>query len=76
MNTIYFKGGCTKWVGKAKSSSSSCEVLVRDCSKYSTFINKNLGSKEEVHRFPNKETTLRDGDLELIMQPTGFILFH
>nr|XP_048327291.1 nijmegen breakage syndrome 1 protein-like isoform X1 [Ziziphus jujuba var. spinosa] len=46
-----------------KSSSSSCKVLVWDCSKYGTFINKNLGSMEKVHQFPNKETTLRDGDL-------------
>nr|XP_048327299.1 nijmegen breakage syndrome 1 protein-like [Ziziphus jujuba var. spinosa] len=46
-----------------KPSSSSCKVLVRDCSKYGTFINKNLGSMEKVHQFPKKETTLRDGDL-------------
>ncbi|KAL0015172.1 hypothetical protein SO802_002241 [Lithocarpus litseifolius] len=39
------------------------KVRVRDCSKYGTFINKNLGQKEKVHELPNKETTLEDGDL-------------
>ncbi|KAA8547636.1 hypothetical protein F0562_004065 [Nyssa sinensis] len=46
-----------------KSSNVSSKVRIRDCSKYGTFINKNLGSKEKVHEFPNKETTLKDGDL-------------
>lgn len=48
---------------QTESSSSSCKVLIKDCSKYGTFINKNLGSMEKVHQFPNKETILRDGDL-------------
>lgn len=48
---------------QTQPSISSCKVLIRDCSKYGTFINKNLGSMEKVHQFPNKETTLRDGDL-------------
>ncbi|XP_034682569.1 nijmegen breakage syndrome 1 protein isoform X2 [Vitis riparia] len=46
-----------------KSSNVSSNVRIRDCSKYGTFINKNLGSKEKLHEFPNKETTLKDGDL-------------
>ncbi|XP_057470030.1 nibrin homolog [Actinidia eriantha] len=46
-----------------KSSNMSSEVRIRDCSKYGTFINKNLGAKEKVHEFPNKETTLKDGYL-------------
>lgn len=41
----------------------SSRIRVRDFSKYGTFINKNLGSMEKVHEFPNKETTLKDGDL-------------
>lgn len=48
---------------KKKSSVKSSNIRIRDCSKYGTFINKNLGSKEKVHEFPNKETTLEDGDL-------------
>lgn len=39
------------------------KVRIRDCSKYGTFINKNLGRKEKVHELPNMETTLEDGDL-------------
>lgn len=46
-----------------KSSTSSAKVLIRDCSKYGTFVNKNLGSQEKVHEFPNKEATLKDGDM-------------
>lgn len=46
-----------------KSSNVSSNVRIRDCSKYGTFINKDLGSKEKLHEFPNKETTLKDGDL-------------
>ncbi|KAH7557093.1 hypothetical protein JRO89_XS11G0045100 [Xanthoceras sorbifolium] len=46
-----------------QSSNVSSSVRIRDCSKYGTFINKNHGSKENVHEFPNKETTLKDGDL-------------
>lgn len=45
-----------------KSSNSSSIVRIRDCSKYGTFIIKNTGSKEKVHEFPKKETTLKDGD--------------
>ncbi|TXG69821.1 hypothetical protein EZV62_004756 [Acer yangbiense] len=46
-----------------KSSNASSNVRIRDCSKYGTFINNNHGSKEKVHEFPNKETTIKDGDL-------------
>lgn len=45
------------------SKVSTTKVRIKDCSKYGTFINKNLGSKEKVHEFPNKEATLKDGDL-------------
>ncbi|KAL3622978.1 Mre11 complex subunit Nbs1 [Castilleja foliolosa] len=41
----------------------SSKVRIRDCSKYGTFINKNLSSVEKVHEFPNKETLLKEGDL-------------
>ncbi|MBA0863557.1 hypothetical protein Goshw_022891, partial [Gossypium schwendimanii] len=41
----------------------SCQVRIRDLSKYGTFINKNLSSNKKVHHFPNKQTTLEDGDL-------------
>ncbi|WCJ25085.1 nijmegen breakage syndrome 1 [Euphorbia peplus] len=44
-------------------SNRSSGVRVRDCSKYGTFINNHLGSKQKVHEFPNKEITLNDGDL-------------
>lgn len=43
-------------------STNSAKVRIRDCSKYGTFINKDLGSQKKVHEFPNKETTLEDGD--------------
>lgn len=46
-----------------KSSNVASKVRIRDCSKYGTFINKNLNSKEKVHDFPDKETMLKDGDL-------------
>ncbi|OVA10350.1 Forkhead-associated (FHA) domain [Macleaya cordata] len=46
-----------------KSSNFSSDVHVKDCSKYGTFINKKLGSKSKVHEYPNKEITLKDGDL-------------
>ncbi|XP_070052098.1 nibrin homolog isoform X3 [Nicotiana tomentosiformis] len=46
-----------------KPSDISSKVRIRDCSKYGTFLNKNLGSKEKVHEFPNRETMLKDGDL-------------
>ncbi|KAF8398694.1 hypothetical protein HHK36_014551 [Tetracentron sinense] len=45
------------------SSSYPFEVRIRDCSKYGTFISKKMGSKEKIHEYPNKETTLKDGDL-------------
>lgn len=48
---------------QTKSSNSSTEVRVRDCSKYGTFVNKNLGSMEKVHQLPNKEIALKDWDL-------------
>ncbi|CAK8537990.1 unnamed protein product [Lathyrus sativus] len=38
-------------------------VQVRDCSKYGTFVSKNVGLKKKVHELPNKETALHDGDL-------------
>ncbi|KAK2979229.1 hypothetical protein RJ640_009627 [Escallonia rubra] len=46
-----------------KSSTVSSKVRIRDCSKYGTFITNSLGVKERVHEFPNKEATLKDGDL-------------
>ncbi|KAL8532238.1 hypothetical protein ACS0TY_008733 [Phlomoides rotata] len=46
-----------------KHSNNSSKVRIKDCSKYGTFINKDLGSKEKVHEFPNKETMLKDGEL-------------
>ncbi|KAL2528130.1 Nijmegen breakage syndrome 1 protein [Forsythia ovata] len=46
-----------------KSSNNSSKVRIRDCSKYGTFINKNMGSKEKVHEFPHRETIMKDGDL-------------
>ncbi|KAI8536652.1 hypothetical protein RHMOL_Rhmol10G0273800 [Rhododendron molle] len=46
-----------------KSSNISSKVRIRDFSKYGTFIVKNTGSKEKVHECPNKETSLKDGDL-------------
>ncbi|XP_055804111.1 nibrin homolog isoform X2 [Solanum dulcamara] len=46
-----------------KPSNILSKVRVRDCSKYGTFLNKNLDLKEKVHEFPNKETMLKDGDL-------------
>ncbi|XP_031107092.1 nijmegen breakage syndrome 1 protein [Ipomoea triloba] len=46
-----------------KSSDVASKVRIRDCSKYGTFINKNLTSKEKVHECPNKEAMLKDGDL-------------
>ncbi|XP_061373729.1 nibrin homolog isoform X2 [Gastrolobium bilobum] len=38
-------------------------IQIRDCSKYGTFISKNVGPKNKVHELPNKETALEDGDL-------------
>ncbi|XP_043696191.1 nijmegen breakage syndrome 1 protein isoform X2 [Telopea speciosissima] len=46
-----------------KSTGCPSQVSIRDCSKYGTFINKKLGSNAKVHEKPNKETTLKDGDL-------------
>ncbi|XP_052190209.1 nibrin homolog [Diospyros lotus] len=48
---------------QGRSSDISFRVRIRDCSKYGTFINKNLALKEKVHELPNKEATLKDGDL-------------
>ncbi|XP_059277997.1 nibrin homolog [Lycium ferocissimum] len=39
------------------------KVRIKDCSKNGTYLNKNVGSTEKVHEFPNKETMLKDGDL-------------
>ncbi|KAJ8752185.1 hypothetical protein K2173_003793 [Erythroxylum novogranatense] len=44
-------------------STMSTKARIRDCSKYGTFINRNLGAKDKVHEFPNKEITLKNGDL-------------
>ncbi|XP_022759411.1 nijmegen breakage syndrome 1 protein isoform X3 [Durio zibethinus] len=41
----------------------SSQVRIKDLSKYGTFINKNLTSNKKVHQFPNKQTSLEDGDL-------------
>lgn len=41
----------------------SSRVLVRDCSKYGTFVNSNVGTKRKVHELPNKEAILEDCDL-------------
>lgn len=46
-----------------ESSNNTSRVRIRDCSKYGTFINKTFGSKEKIHELPNKETTMKDGDL-------------
>ncbi|XP_059285571.1 nibrin homolog isoform X5 [Lycium ferocissimum] len=46
-----------------KPSNILSKVRIKDCSKYGTFLNKDLDSKEKVHEFPNKETMLKDGDL-------------
>ncbi|CAN4083698.1 unnamed protein product [Withania somnifera] len=46
-----------------KPSNILSKVRIKDCSKYGTFLNKNLDTKEKVHEFPYKETTLKDGDL-------------
>ncbi|XP_021297903.1 nijmegen breakage syndrome 1 protein isoform X1 [Herrania umbratica] len=40
----------------------SSQVRIKDLSKYGTLVNKNLSSKKKVHEFPNKETSLEDGD--------------
>ncbi|KAK9074846.1 hypothetical protein SSX86_003165 [Deinandra increscens subsp. villosa] len=50
-------------VSKENTKKKSSEIRIRDCSKYGTFIKKPVGSKEKVHEFPNKETTLDDEDL-------------
>ncbi|XVE72031.1 hypothetical protein DITRI_Ditri11bG0006000 [Diplodiscus trichospermus] len=42
---------------------SSSHVRIKDLSKYGTFISKNLSSKQKVHEFPNKQTSLEDGDM-------------
>ncbi|KAJ4972710.1 hypothetical protein NE237_005884 [Protea cynaroides] len=48
-----------------QKTSAGCpsQVRIRDCSKYGTFINKKLGTKAKVHDHPNKEMTLKDGEL-------------
>ncbi|KAM2459630.1 hypothetical protein COP2_008585 [Malus domestica] len=48
---------------QTKSSILSSIVRIRDCSKYGTYINKNVTSMEKIHELPNRETTLRQGDL-------------
>lgn len=44
------------------SSSFLSDVRIIDKSKYGTFINKAKGSNS-VNEFPNKEKTLKNGDL-------------
>ncbi|KAJ1386980.1 SMAD/FHA domain superfamily [Sesbania bispinosa] len=41
----------------------SPSIQIKDCSKYGTFISKNVGPKKKVHELPNKEAALQDGDL-------------
>lgn len=48
---------------RKRLSHAPSKVRIRDCSKYGTFISNNLGSKEKVHEFANKESILNDGDL-------------
>lgn len=48
---------------QGSTSHIATKVRIRDCSKYGTFINKDLVSKKKVHEFPSRETTLQDGDL-------------
>lgn len=59
---------------QTKSSILSSKVRIRDCSKYGTYINKNLTSMEKIHELPNKETSLRDGDL--VSFGTGTAVFR
>nr|XP_011468017.1 PREDICTED: nijmegen breakage syndrome 1 protein isoform X3 [Fragaria vesca subsp. vesca] len=59
---------------QTKSSVLSSKVRIRDCSKYGTYINKNLTSMEKIHDLPNKETSLRDGDL--VSFGTGTAVFR
>ncbi|XP_017431016.1 nibrin homolog isoform X3 [Vigna angularis] len=40
----------------------SRNIHIRDCSKYGTFISKNVGPRKKVHELPNKQTPLEDGD--------------
>ncbi|XP_010549887.1 PREDICTED: nijmegen breakage syndrome 1 protein [Tarenaya hassleriana] len=46
-----------------RSSRTSSNIRIKDCSKYGTFIKSNLGTKDKVHELPNKEAVLRDGDI-------------
>ncbi|KAJ0445597.1 putative transcription factor interactor and regulator FHA-SMAD family [Helianthus annuus] len=50
-------------ISKDNTTKKSSEIRIRDCSKYGTYIKRPVGSKEKVHEFPNKETTLDDADL-------------
>lgn len=59
---------------QTKSSVLSSKVRIRDCSKYGTYVNKNLTSMEKIHELPNKETSLRDGDL--VSFGTGTAVFR
>ncbi|XXG86742.1 hypothetical protein AAC387_Pa11g1575 [Persea americana] len=52
----------TSWDPLNISSSFLSDVRIIDKSKYGTFINKEKGSKP-LNEFPNKETTLKNGDL-------------
>ncbi|GAB2287499.1 Mre11 complex subunit Nbs1 [Dionaea muscipula] len=46
-----------------KSSIINSYARIKDCSKYGTNVGQNGTSKKKVHECPNKETTLKDGDL-------------
>ncbi|XP_019456824.1 PREDICTED: nijmegen breakage syndrome 1 protein [Lupinus angustifolius] len=48
---------------RSRRSHLSPSILIRDCSKYGTFITKNAGLKQKLHELPNKETSLEDGDV-------------
>ncbi|XP_058748017.1 nibrin homolog [Vicia villosa] len=50
-------------VNTMNTSNPLPNVQIRDCSKYGTFVSKNIGLKKKVHELPNKETALHDGDL-------------
>lgn len=50
-------------VNTMNMSNPQQNVQIRDCSKYGTFVSKNVGIKKKVHELPNKETALHDGDL-------------
>lgn len=52
------------------------KLRIRDCSKYGTFISRNLEQKENVHEFLNKEATLEDGDVVSFGTGNAIYRFH